>query len=151
MLPTRDGLEPIQAQLNRYLQALPVRARAVVLVGSRARGTHYRDSDIDLVVVSESFRGMPRGDRIQVLLEAYYDSPALEPMGFTEEEIVEADDLYLWDALADGRPLMDDGTWKNARERFLERVRAGELTRTPTGWRESSSSTSSRSARPCSG
>lgn len=136
MLRARDGLREVEDRLRDYLSRLSVAARAVVLVGSRARGTHWRRSDIDLVVVSPDFEGMPRALRIDALLEPWADELALEPMGFTPAEIVAADGLYLWDALADGRVLSDDGTWAEARRRLESRLARGELVRTETGWRE---------------
>lgn len=136
MLWTRDGVGEVQAQLDLYLEKLPVRADAVVVTGSRARGTHMRDSDIDLVVVSEELAGLNRGQRIELLLEPYRDLPPLEPAGYTPEEVLHADGLYLWDALADGRPRLDSGLWQQAREAFLARIAAGELERTERGWRQ---------------
>lgn len=135
MLRTRDGLREVETRLRAWLTRLPVPARAVVLVGSRARGTHWRGSDIDVVVVAESFEGMPRALRIDSLLEPWFDELALEPMGFTPSETLDADGLYLWDALADGRVLQDDGIWAEARARVEARIRRGELLRTPGGWR----------------
>lgn len=135
MLRTRDGLRQVETRLRDWLTRLRLPARAVVLVGSRARGTHWRGSDIDVVVVAESFEGMPRALRIDSLLEPWFDELALEPMGFTPSETLDADGLYLWDALADGRVLQDDGIWAEARARVEARIRRGELLRTPGGWR----------------
>ncbi len=135
MLRTRDGVGEVEAQLRDYLSRLPVKALAVVVVGSRARGTHMRDSDIDLVVVSDEFEGLARGQRIERLLEPYRNLPPLEPMGFTSHEVLHADGLYLWDALADGRPLQDEGVWQEARQRFQQRLEGHELERTARGWR----------------
>ncbi len=135
MLRTRDGVGEVEAQLRDYLSRLPVKALAVVVVGSRARGTHMRDSDIDLVVVSDELEGLTRGERIERLLEPYRNLPPLEPMGFTPQEVLNADDLYLWDALADGRVLSDTGIWCDARHKLLQRLERHELERTPRGWR----------------
>lgn len=135
MLRTRDGVGEVQAQLRDYLSRLPVQALAVVVVGSRARGTNMRDSDIDLVVVSDEFECLTLGERIERLLEPYRNLPPLEPMGFTSQEVLHADGLYLWDALADGRPLQDAGVWQEARQRFQQRLDERELERTPRGWR----------------
>lgn len=137
MLHTRDGVREVEAQLTGYLEKLSRRisVEAAVVTGSRARNTHFRTSDIDLVVLSDDFHGVSRLDRIGVLLEDWYDSPALEPMGFTADEALHADGLYLWDALADGRALIDNGGWARAQEGFKERWRGGELERTERGWK----------------
>ncbi|MBI3927217.1 MAG: nucleotidyltransferase domain-containing protein, partial [Armatimonadetes bacterium] len=38
--------------------------QALVVFGSRARNDHWKDSDVDLVIVSPAFQGMTRRDRI---------------------------------------------------------------------------------------
>jgi hypothetical protein len=106
-----------------------------VVVGSRARNTHFRDSDIDVVVVSPDFAGQSRMDRIGTLLQSWHDTPALEPIGYAPDEL-EADDLFLWEALSDGRPLQDDGTWTSAQDRHNQKIRQGSLCRKPGGWAE---------------
>lgn len=137
MLPPRDGLREVEARLRAYLSRLSLPVEAAVLAGSRARGTPWRGSDIDLVVVSPAFEGVPRPLRIEALLEPWGEELALEPMGFTAAELARADGLYLWDALADGRVLQDEGVWATARARLQSRVARGELQRTVHGWRES--------------
>ncbi|MBI3924363.1 MAG: nucleotidyltransferase domain-containing protein [Armatimonadetes bacterium] len=135
MLPPRDGIRDVQAQLDRYLEALPFPVEAAVVVGSRARGSHWRGSDLDLVLVSETFSAMPRYRRIERLLEPWKGPPALEPLGFTAYELGRPDSLYLWEALADGRTILDQGVWRDARQRFQERIDRGEIERTSRGWR----------------
>lgn len=118
------------------MEALKARLRleAVIVVGSRARNDHWRDSDIDAVVVSPDFRGMRRGARIECLLQPWLDTPALEPLGYTPEEVLnDPDSLYLWEALADGRPLLDAGIWSQAVKRLGERIGRGELLRRGQG------------------
>ncbi|MEW6283565.1 MAG: nucleotidyltransferase domain-containing protein [Candidatus Eremiobacterota bacterium] len=137
MLRARDGIREVEAQLTRYLAGLRRRldCRAVVVAGSRARGGHCTDSDIDLVVVSEAFRGMAPAERTGLLLQDWYDIPTLQPQGYTPEEVLAPRGLFLWDALCDARALEDDGIWAQGRRRFEARIRSGELTRTPGGWR----------------
>jgi hypothetical protein len=61
----RDGIRPVQPQLDRYCQTLAAKLhlRAAAVFGSRARGDHWETSDIDLLVVSEDFQGMHSGQR----------------------------------------------------------------------------------------
>lgn len=79
---------------------------------------------------------MTRLDRIDLLLADWDGRHALEPLGFTPDEIARADSLYLFDALADGRVIVDDGNvWRDARAAFLQRWQRGEFERTRGGWR----------------
>ena len=58
----------------------------VILFGSRARGTAGRWSDLDVVVVSPRFEGMPFIDRWPVLFRALGSPAELEPICYTPEE-----------------------------------------------------------------
>ena len=134
----RDGIRPVQSRLETYCERLRTRIglRSVVVFGSRARGDHWENSDIDLLVIADDFRGMSSGQRIDLLLEAWSGIPALEPFGVTSEECTGPGWLLLWDALHQGRALEDDGTFKSSREILLRRIEEGNLTPTPGGWRE---------------
>ncbi|MHB2017151.1 MAG: nucleotidyltransferase domain-containing protein [Candidatus Xenobia bacterium] len=137
MLPPRDGLREVEAALKPWTTQVVARfsPASIVLTGSRARGTHFRDSDIDILVVAGGFDGVPTPLRIEALLEGWHSTPALEPIGVTPTELAN-DSLYLWDALSDGRILVDDGTFLAARQRHHSRIARGELTRTAGGWRD---------------
>lgn len=63
--------------IKRYEKALEsrgVRSPRIVLFGSFSRGDYHEDSDIDLVVISESFEGMGYWDRIEVPLQCHLRS-----------------------------------------------------------------------------
>jgi predicted nucleotidyltransferase len=45
----------------------------VILFGSRARGDHLADSDIDLILVSRTFEGIHFTDRASLILKALYE------------------------------------------------------------------------------
>ena len=67
--------------INAYLSALRrqgIPADRVYLFGSRARGDARPDSDIDLIIVSSAFSGMPPWKRWEVLGEAL--SEVFEPI-----------------------------------------------------------------------
>ncbi|MBI3928034.1 MAG: nucleotidyltransferase domain-containing protein [Armatimonadetes bacterium] len=134
----RDGLREVQPQLNAYLSRLRGRipVRSAVLFGSRARGQHWETSDIDLLVVSSAFNGLSRGERFDLLLADWSGIPALEPFGCTPPELLGHGSLLLWDALHQGRVLLDDGVWQAARQHFDERLERGDLTPTRRGWKE---------------
>lgn len=132
----RDGLRSVQPLLDEYIAKLShlVRLGAVVVFGSRARGDHWEASDIDLLVISSDFHGKDRLERFDLLLEPWSGIPALEPTGVTPEEVLGEGHLLLWDALDQGRVLLDDGIFAKARARLHERIAGGELRATPGGW-----------------
>ena len=138
MVPVRDGLRPVEAQLKRYLSKVAERISfsSAILFGSRARNDHWESSDIDLLVVSPAFAPMTRGTPIDLLLLDWEGIPSLEPFGFTPEEVCDPQGLLLWDALDHGRVLVDDGTWRKARRQFQELIQSGALIATSGGWLE---------------
>jgi predicted nucleotidyltransferase len=81
--------DPIVARLEsellpRFKQAY--KPQLVLLFGSRARGDALEGSDVDLLVVSERFRGVPfleRGARVLVDLDAPF---AVDVLCYTPEE-----------------------------------------------------------------
>ncbi len=60
--------------------------QVVLAFGSRVRGDALEDSDLDLVVVSERFRGVRFIDRAVQVLEALNPSMAVELFCYTPEE-----------------------------------------------------------------
>lgn len=73
---------------NRYLPRLRRRYRPqlVLAFGSRARGEGLAESDLDLLIVSESFRGVSFLERASMLL-ADLDLPfATDLLCYTPEE-----------------------------------------------------------------
>ena len=58
----------------------------IIFFGSRAKGTHKKDSDYDFILVSKDFSGMQFTDRISKIYPhwKYYDS--IEPLCYTPEE-----------------------------------------------------------------
>ncbi len=87
-----DQVERFVAQLNRVLQV-----ERVILFGSHAYGRPREWSDIDVAVISSAFAGMGRVARLEWLERAAWEAKAhaVEPVGFTWEEYVEASDLSL--------------------------------------------------------
>ena len=68
----------------------------IILFGSRAHGKARRESDIDLAVISSSFSGMTDVERIMLLSDlarniATPKNIAIDPLGFTIEELKDAD------------------------------------------------------------
>lgn len=80
----------LTAVVNAYLSALRrhgVSADAVYLFGSRARGNAKPDSDIDLIIVSSAFAGMPMWKRWEVLGDALSEvMKPIEVLSYSPEE-----------------------------------------------------------------
>lgn len=90
--PVAEQVERFTAQLNRVLEA-----ERVILFGSHAYGRPHEWSDIDVAVISSAFAGLGRVARLEWLERVAWEAKAhaVEPVGFTWEEYVEASDLGL--------------------------------------------------------
>ena len=74
------------------LEALGIKVKKTILYGSHAAGKARKDSDIDLVVVSDDFKNMDIWERLCLLGRARIGiKRAMEIMGFTEEELESED------------------------------------------------------------
>ncbi|MGH7149318.1 MAG: nucleotidyltransferase domain-containing protein [Planctomycetota bacterium] len=128
--------EDEEALLNRYAEAVArrVRANAVVLFGSRARGDALRDSDYDLAVVSPDFGGLSVHARWRRLDGAWEEPRAVEEVCLTPEELAGLGGLLVCDIVDEGIPIRDDGTFAAAREKLEGEKQAGRRRRTPSAW-----------------
>lgn len=79
--PWHKLLRTFMEELDRTLG--PV--EGLILFGSWARGEAGTWSDVDVLVVSDAFRGLPVPDRIGLLLE--HARPPIQPLGYTFEEL----------------------------------------------------------------
>jgi hypothetical protein len=83
--------------LRRFRKALAAQGVSncrLILYGSHANGTAREDSDIDVVVVSDAFAGMPHWERITLLSKAICASEVLiEAVSMTRREWDEGDSL----------------------------------------------------------
>ena len=59
--------------INEFTKQLVKRLQptAIILFGSRARGTQHEDSDYDLIIVSEHFEGLQWFDRIRSVVKVW--------------------------------------------------------------------------------
>lgn len=60
--------------------------RHVILFGSHARGEATTDSDIDLVIVSERFEGVPHPNRHRALFRHIWRDRSVDVICLTPEE-----------------------------------------------------------------
>ena len=61
--------DQLRRHLEQYLAAVREQYRVdrAILFGSYAKGTQREDSDIDLIIISPDFRGVPKLERHQRL------------------------------------------------------------------------------------
>ncbi|MEX2683292.1 MAG: nucleotidyltransferase domain-containing protein [Candidatus Sigynarchaeota archaeon] len=82
------GKEPdgrIQEFAKRIKEKLPI--DRIILFGSRARGDNFRNSDYDIIVISDYFAGMRFAERIALVLDFWDGYPLeLEPICYTVKE-----------------------------------------------------------------
>lgn len=81
----------VKTTIKRYskeLSELGVEVQRVILYGSYAKGNFRKDSDIDLVVVSDDFKGMNLRKRLEILgIAAVRLMKPIEAYGVTPDEI----------------------------------------------------------------
>jgi predicted nucleotidyltransferase len=74
-------------QFKQSLISKGISINRIVLFGSYANNTQRPDSDIDLIVISESFKDMDYWQRIDVMAEAIYEIfEPIEAIAMTESE-----------------------------------------------------------------
>lgn len=125
-----------EIEIYRERAIKKLRPRSVVLFGSMATGKYGAGSDVDILVICEN---LPRNflERLRVLSELNSTTAPIEALGYTPAEFLQMLErrhptaLY---AVADGKPLYDDGFFVEAKRTF-ERVKAKfDLVRADRGW-----------------
>lgn len=82
----KNVLELIQ-KFQRSLEEQHIHIQKIILYGSWANGNAHDDSDIDVVVISDSFKGKGYWERIELLSRAIYKIFApIEAVAMTQEE-----------------------------------------------------------------
>ncbi len=87
----RRALEAAEAVL-KLLEEAGVRVREAYLFGSYARGDWLEDSDVDLVIVSDDFEGMPYLERLELIYRLEWErsvEPWVEVIPLTPVELAE--------------------------------------------------------------
>lgn len=86
------GRQEIKRIIKRYtteLEKLGITTKRIMIYGSYAKGHPREWSDIDLLVISEDFKGRNLRERLEILgLAAGRVFEPIEAMGYTEEEII---------------------------------------------------------------
>ena len=104
MLKTRQAIKKIVAEYKKALLDLGIHVERVILFGSFATGKSKKDSDIDLVVVSDDFKKLNLRERLEVLgVAAVRIMKPIEAKGYTLKEIQSATPAgFLEEVLATG-------------------------------------------------
>jgi predicted nucleotidyltransferase len=75
-------------EYQQKLESSGVRVKKIIIYGSHASGKPSKDSDIDLVVISDDFKNMDLWERLCLLGRARIGiKRPMEILGFTEEEL----------------------------------------------------------------
>jgi predicted nucleotidyltransferase len=98
----------IEREVKRYLKSLPIKVDLAILFGSTVYGERLRDSDIDLIVVSEDFKEVPFEKRILTLQKHWKHRVMLEAFGFTPEEFESLKDksIVIQEAVEKGKKIL---------------------------------------------
>jgi len=85
-------LSKVEEALNRFAEQLRENFGSVevYLFGSFAKGDWLEDSDIDVIVVSEKFKGKPMSERVNTIRKLAPDNLAFEILAYTPKELKEA-------------------------------------------------------------
>ena len=77
----------IVAGFHKALEARGIKLFKIILFGSYAEGCDHEGSDIDLLVISDDFRGRDYWERIDILSDAIYEIFApIEATALTPDE-----------------------------------------------------------------
>ena len=112
------------------------RPRSIILFGSIATGKYRAWSDIDILVISEN---LPENflERLRILFELNPTMAPIEALGYTPTEFIQMlkrrhpTALY---AMADGKPIYDDGFFTEAKGVFEQIKAKFDLVRVEHGW-----------------
>jgi len=78
--------ETIKSVVRKYIKSLPLKVDKAILFGSTVKGDRLKDSDVDLIVISQDFQKMTLPERFLVLQKNWRPHLDLEAFGFTQEE-----------------------------------------------------------------
>jgi predicted nucleotidyltransferase len=124
-----NGRPAIEYLVN-YIEQLSrlTNVKAVVVIGSRARGDWKLSSDIDTIIVVDKAL-------------SYTELPSLgmvDPRIYTVEELIEAiktAEYELIEAFEEGKIIYDDGIWKEIRKTYEEVKERLKIRRYRKGWK----------------
>lgn len=86
----------VKKPLTKFTRRIPksVKVDKVIIFGSYLEGDPTEDSDLDVLVISDSFKDLNEDQRLSLLYDARtFDEPIVHPWGFTNEELEKASPL----------------------------------------------------------
>lgn len=87
-------IRTIEKPIKQFIQAIPknIYLDKAIIFGSYANQKATKDSDVDIVLVSENFKKMSEDDRLDILYKASrFIEPDIHPWGVTQDELNKAD------------------------------------------------------------
>ena len=88
MVKKRTEIKKIISEYQARLQALGIEVSRIILYGSYAQRRAREYSDIDIAVISPTFRGLDIFERQEILSRAHHKfGEPLEPIGLTPEQV----------------------------------------------------------------
>jgi len=124
----------VDEEIRRFcMEAVKKGVRSIILFGSRAKGEHTEESDVDVCVVSSHLPGDVF--RRRCLTPPGYSFISI--MGFCPEEflsMLDEENPLVLDIVKYGVALYDDGFFEKAKEVYLETIRKYGLERDSAGW-----------------
>jgi hypothetical protein len=82
---------PLKKMIASYAQELQkkIKVEKIILFGSHSRGEALRESDIDLMIISQDFARMPFLKRLEFLERSWRFPRPIEAIGYTPVEFEE--------------------------------------------------------------
>ncbi len=87
----------IMQRLKKFLRTAETSFsfKKVLLFGSTAKGTRKAESDVDLIVISKDFKGVPELERSGRLLDMWPYSEHLQVLAYTPEEFDQVKERFM--------------------------------------------------------
>ncbi|MCD6219770.1 nucleotidyltransferase domain-containing protein [Candidatus Calescamantes bacterium] len=100
MAKRTQKIKKIIERYKKELRKIGIIPQKIILYGSYAKGCPREDSDIDLIVISENFKGMNLRERLEILgLASGRILEPIEALGYTPEEIEHKEESFLEEIL----------------------------------------------------
>lgn len=88
---------PLMTRIREFISNVgeKIHVEKAFLFGSTAKGTRYAGSDVDLIVVSKSFKVLPELERSGMLLDMWSYVEELQILTYTPEEFEQVKDRFM--------------------------------------------------------